>query len=37
LRDGLRLIEVRISVEGSRLKEDETQIAEIPPGADEVR
>ena len=37
LRDGLRLIEVRISVEDSRLKEEETLLAEILPGADEVR
>jgi hypothetical protein len=37
LRDGLRLIEVRISVEGSRLKEDEMLVAEILPGGDEVR
>jgi hypothetical protein len=37
LRNGLRLIEVRISVEDSRLKEDETVVAEIHPGADEVR
>jgi hypothetical protein len=37
LRDGLKLIEVRISVEDSRLKENETHIAEILPGADEVR
>ena len=37
LRNGLRLIEVRISVEESRLKEDETVVAEIHPGADEVR
>ena len=37
LRDGLRLIEVRISVEDSRLKEVETQVAELPLGADEIR
>jgi hypothetical protein len=37
LRNGLRLIEVRISVEDSRLKEEETVVAEIHPGADEVR
>jgi hypothetical protein len=37
LRNGLRLIEVRISVEDSRLNEDETVVAEIHPGADEVR
>lgn len=37
LRNGLRLIEVRISVEDSRLKEDETVVAEIHPSADEVR
>ncbi len=37
LRSGLRLIEVRISVEDSRLKEDETLVAEILSGADEVR
>jgi hypothetical protein len=37
LRNGLRLIEVRISVEDSRLKEDETVVAEIRPEADEVR
>jgi hypothetical protein len=37
LRNGLRLIEVRISVEDSRLREDETIVAEIHPDADEVR
>jgi hypothetical protein len=37
LRDGLRLIEVRISVKDARLKEEETRVAEILPGADEVR
>lgn len=37
LRNGLRLIEVRISVEDSRLKETETVVAEIRPKADEVR
>ena len=37
LRDGLKLIEVRISVEDSRLKEEKTLLAEILPGADEVR
>ena len=37
LRNGLKLIEVRISVDGSGLREDETLVAEIPPGAHEVR
>ena len=37
LRDGLRLIEVRISVENARLKEDEKLVAEILPGGNEVR
>ena len=37
LRNGLRLIEVRISVEGTRLREDKTLIAEIHPKSDEVR
>jgi hypothetical protein len=37
LRNGLRLIEVRISVDDSRLREDKTVVAEILPDADEVR
>jgi hypothetical protein len=37
LRNGLRLIEVRISVEGTRLREDKTLVAEIHPESDEVR
>jgi hypothetical protein len=37
LRDGLRLIEVRITVKDSRLQEEEALVAEILPGADEVR
>jgi hypothetical protein len=37
LRDGLKLIQVRISVDGSRLRENESVVAEILPGVDEVR
>ncbi len=37
LRDGLRLIEVRISVENSSLREDATLVAEILPTGHEVR
>jgi hypothetical protein len=37
LGNGLRLIEVRISVEDSRLKEEKTVVVEIHPGGDEVR
>jgi hypothetical protein len=37
LQDGLRLIEVRISVENSRLKEEKTIVAEILPQGHEVR